>query len=165
MHKNFLPVAIDISNQKILIVGGDQSAFKKLKILQRFDADVEVLATEVCSEIKDSGIKYYEEPYNKKFLNNYLMLYSCTNNEPLDRQIVKDCQAAGVLVNVHDKPDVCQFISPAICRTGNMRVAVSSNGKNVMESIRLRDLIHEYLEKNYHPKPVETNKKARQTSY
>ncbi|RIH65263.1 bifunctional precorrin-2 dehydrogenase/sirohydrochlorin ferrochelatase [Mariniphaga sediminis] len=146
MNKNFLPIAIDISNQKILIVGGDHSAWKKLKILQRFDAKVEILAKNICEEIKQSGVTYYEKTYHKKYLNGYLMLYSCTNNEALDRQIVEDCRQAGVLVNIHDKPALCQFVSPAIYRNGNISVAVSSNGEDVYESIRLRDKIKAYLQ-------------------
>lgn len=149
MNKNFLPIAINISDQKILIVGGDKSAFKKLKILQRFNAEVEVLAKNVCDEIKHIGIKYYERAYDKKYLEKYLMVFSCTNNELLDLHIAEDCRAAGVLVNIHDKPANCQFISPAIYKTGKMRVAVSSNGEDVMESIRLRDFIQNYLENNY----------------
>jgi precorrin-2 dehydrogenase / sirohydrochlorin ferrochelatase len=150
MKKNFLPIAINISGEKILIVGGDQSALKKLEILQRFGAEVEVLAKEVCTEIKQSGVTFFEQPYHKKYLKGYLILYSCTNNEALDRQIEADCREAGVLVNIHDKPALCQFVSPAIYRNGNISVAVSSNGEDVYESIRLRNKIREFLTEKYH---------------
>lgn len=145
-EKNFLPIAIDIANQKILLVGGGQSAYSKLKILQRHQAEVEVLAIKICDEIKNSGVKYFEAPYHKKYLKDYLMLYSCSNNEELDRQIEKDCRKEKVLVNIHDKPDRCQFVSPAIYRYGNISVAVSSNGANVYESIRIRNLIKNEFE-------------------
>ena len=144
MKKNFMPISIDISGQKILIVGGDHSAFKKLKILQRFNAEIEVIAKYVCPEIKKSGVCFFETDYHKKYLPGYLMLYSCTNNDELDRQILRDGKEAGVLVNIHDKPALCQFVSPAIYRNGNVSVAVSSNGENVYESIRIRDLIKDY---------------------
>src|SRR5690606_34316371 len=108
-------------------------------------AEVEILAKKVCAEIKQSGVTFYEETYQKKHLNGYLMLYSCTNNKTLDRQIVADCREAGVLVNIHDKPTLCQFVSPAIYRNGNISVAVSSNGEDVYESIRLRNKIQEFL--------------------
>ena len=133
MEKNFLPISINIANQKILIVGGGQDAYKKLKILQRFSAEVEVLALEVCTEIKESGITFFETSYHKSHLKRYLMLYSCSNNNELDRQIVKDCNETGVLVNIHDKPDLCQFVSPAIYKHGNITIAVGSNGENVYE--------------------------------
>ena len=148
MKKNFLPISINIAGEKILIIGGGADAFKKLRILQRFDAEVEVLAPDVCQEIKDSGVKYIEEAYDKKFIKGYLMLYSCLNDDKTDRQIVNDGKEAGVLVNIHDKPAFCQFISPAIYRRGNIFVAVSSNGENVYESIRIRDLIKEKIQIN-----------------
>lgn len=144
--KNFLPIAINIANQKILIVGGGQSAWNKLQILQRYNAEVEILAIDVCDEIKKSRVKYIEAPYNKKYLKDYLMLYSCSNNAELDRQIENDCLEKKVLVNIHDKPDRCQFVSPAIYRHGNISVAVSSNGENVYESIRIRNLIKDKLQ-------------------
>ncbi|MEZ5105977.1 MAG: NAD(P)-dependent oxidoreductase [Draconibacterium sp.] len=143
--KNFLPVSIDISNQKILLIGGGGSALKKLKILQRFNAEVEVLGLKICDEIKKSGVKYFEAEYSAERLNGYLMLYSCTNNEELDRQILSDGKERGVLVNIHDKPELCQFVSPAIYKNGKMTVAVASNGEDVYESIRLRNKIQEFL--------------------
>ena len=148
MKKNFLPISINIAGEKILIIGGGRDAYKKLLILKRFDAEVEVLAKDVCQEIKDSGVKYFETDYNKSFLDGYLMLYSCTNNDVLNRQIVEDGKEAGILVNIHDQPALCQFVSPAIYRQGEIAIAVSSNGQNVFESIRIRDLIKEKLQIN-----------------
>lgn len=150
MKKNFLPVSIDISNQKILIIGDGSSAFKKLKILQRFDAEVEIIAINVCAEIKQSGVKYVERGYEKSLLKGYFMLYSCTNNYELDKQILADGKEMGVLVNIHDKPELCQFVSPAIYKDRNITVAVGSNAENVHESIKIRNEIQEFLKtRNY----------------
>jgi len=72
VKKNYLPISIDISNQKkILIIGGGENAFKKLKILQRFNAEVEMLAINVCDEIKQLGFKYVECEYEKKMLKGF----------------------------------------------------------------------------------------------
>lgn len=149
MKKNFLPISINIADQKILIIGGGESALKKIRILQRFNAEVEVLAIDVCEEIKQLGVKYIERTYHKDYLKNYLMLYSCTNNLDVDKQIVADGKELGVLVNIHDQPDLCQFVSPAIYKQGKITVAVGSNGEDVYESIRLRNLIGKFLEEAY----------------
>ncbi len=148
MKKNFLPVSIDISNRKILIIGGGESAYKKLEILKRFNAEVEVLALKVDEKIKHSGVKYVERGYEKKRLKDFFMLYSCTNNFELDKQILADGKEMGVLVNIHDKPELCQFVSPAIYKEGNLTVAVGSNAENVLESIRIRNEIEKFLTKN-----------------
>lgn len=146
MAKNFLPISIDISDSKILIIGGGQSALKKIKILQRSGAQLEVIAENIIDEVYETGVVCFKKSYEKSDLKGYLMLYSCTNNETLDRQIASDGKEAGVLVNIHDNPALCQFVSPAIYRDGNISVAVSSNAENVYEAIRLRNQIQEYLE-------------------
>lgn len=143
---NYLPISIDVSGQKILIIGGGQSALKKIRILQRYDVQLEVLAKHIIDEILVSGIGWTKKSYEKSDLNGYLMVYSCTNNEVLDRRIAQDAKEAGILVNIHDNPSLCQFVSPAIYQDGNIRVAVSSNAEDVYESIRIRNLIQEYLE-------------------
>lgn len=146
MKKNYLPISIDISDSKILIIGGGQSALKKIRILQRFGAHLEVLAENIIDEVYETGVKCIKKSYESTDLIGFLMLYSCTNNEALDRQIAQDGKKAGVLVNVHDNPALCQFVSPAIYQDGNITVAVGSNAQDVYESIRLRNLIQEFLE-------------------
>jgi len=146
MEKNYLPIAINIAGEKILIIGGGQSAWSKIQILKRFDAYVEVIALEVCDEIKNSDVPYTVKAYEKADLKGFLMFYSCTNNPELDAQIARDGRNAGVLVNIHDQPALCQFVSPAIYQDGDIRVAVSSNAKDVYASIRIRNEIKNFLE-------------------
>jgi precorrin-2 dehydrogenase/sirohydrochlorin ferrochelatase len=146
MAKNYLPISIDISDQKILIIGGGQSALKKIRILQRFGANLEVVAEKIAPEIISMNIPIYKKRYQISDLKGYFMLYSCTNNVELDIQIAKDGKKTGVLVNIHDNPALCQFVSPAIYKEDHITIAVSSNAQDVNESIRLRNLIQEYLE-------------------
>ena len=145
MTRNFLPISIDISESKILVIGGGRRALKKIRILQRFGANIEVLAENIIDEVYATDVVCLRKKYDKSDLKGYLMLYSCTNNEMLDRQIAREGKEAGVLVNIHDNPSLCQFVSPAIYQDGNITVAVGSNSENVTESIRLRNLIQEFL--------------------
>ena len=146
MKKKYLPISIDISDRKILIIGGGQSALKKIRILHRFGAQLEVVAENIIAEVIATGVTCFRKSYEKSDLKGYLMLYSCTNNIELDRQIAFDGKEAGVLVNIHDNPALCQFVSPAIYQDGNFTVAVGSNAENVQEAIRLRNHIQEFLE-------------------
>jgi precorrin-2 dehydrogenase / sirohydrochlorin ferrochelatase len=146
MKRKFLPISIDISDEKILVIGGGKSALKKIQILQRTGANIEVVAQEIIAEVYSTGVKCVKKTYEKTDLVGYLMLYSCTNCDELDRQIAKDGRELGVLVNIHDKPELCQFVSPAIYQDGNISVAVSSNAENVQESIRVRNVLKEFLE-------------------
>lgn len=148
LKKKYLPVSIDITNEKILIIGAGESAYSKAKILKHFDADIEFVALDICENIKNSGWHFTQKPYEPDDLNGYLMVYSCSNNHQLDQQIVLDAKKRGVLVNIHDKPDLCQFISPAVYQYKNMTVAVASNGEDVFKSIKLRNHLRDYLNDN-----------------
>ena len=145
-HKNYLPIAINIAGEKILIIGGGQSAWKKIQILKRFDAEVEVIALEICDDLRKSDVPYRIKPYEKSDLKGYLMFYSCTNNPELDQQIARDGKEAGVLVNIHDQPELCQFVSPAIYQKDHLRIAVSSNARDVYASIATRNIIRNFFE-------------------
>ena len=110
MKRKFLPISIDISDRKILIIGGGQCALKKIRILQRSGAQLEVVAKNIIDEVYATGVVCFRKKYEKSDLKGYLMLYSCTNNEALEQQIVQDGREAGVLVNIQDKPELCQFV-------------------------------------------------------
>lgn len=148
MNANFLPISLNIANEKILIVGGGSDALKKIKILKRFGAQIDIVAPKLIPEIEESGVTVLKSLYHKKLIKNYVLVYSCVNNEQLDRQIVADCIKARVLVNVHDKPGLCQFVSPAIYKQGNITIAVGSNGENVFKAIEIRDKIKQNIQLN-----------------
>lgn len=147
--RTYLPITLDITDKKILVIGGGNSAYKKVKILLRFTNNVEVIAIDVCDEIKALGVNYKEKSYEKSDLNDYVMLYSCTNNELVDKQILTEGTEIGVLVNIHDKPAMCQYVSPAVFSKENITVAVGSNATNALESIKVRDMLAAYLNENY----------------
>lgn len=146
--KQFLPIALDITDKKILIIGGDEDAYKKLKILQRNTNLIEVIAPKIINWIKNSGVVYHEKQYSKEVLKDYFLIYSCVEDPAFVRQLIRDTKEVGVLLNIHDQPNFCQFVSPAIYKQSNISVAVSSNGEDVYESIRLRNQLKDYFE-NY----------------
>jgi len=140
-RQNFMPIAIDVSGKKILLVGGGKFAQHKIILLKRFTNNIIIVGSNISEEIKNSGLPYNEENYNKKHLEGIYIVYACTNDRELNRRIRDDAHEQGVIVNVADDPDLCDFVSPAIYLEDNMAVAVSSNGKDVHRSILWRDKI------------------------
>jgi precorrin-2 dehydrogenase / sirohydrochlorin ferrochelatase len=110
---------------------------------------VEVLAETISDEIRETGVVCHEKPYTSGILEEYILVYVCLNDPAMEQRIRRDGDERRVLVNVHDKPAMCRFVSPAIYRKDNISVSVGSDGKNVYEAIAVRDLIREFLEKNY----------------
>jgi precorrin-2 dehydrogenase/sirohydrochlorin ferrochelatase len=143
---NFLPISINITDKKILIIGGGKVACHKIKCIQQFSNNIFVIALEVNKDIKAKGIPYVEKPYEKSDLKGAFLVYACTNIIELNSQIKTDTESLGILTNVVDNPVLCDFISPAIFKRENYTIAVGSNAENVNKSIAIRDKIKEILE-------------------
>jgi precorrin-2 dehydrogenase / sirohydrochlorin ferrochelatase len=147
-NKSFMPIAINVKDKKILLIGGGKVALHKIESLQNYANNLFVIAREVDPSIKLINIKYKEKEYQKEDLNKSLLVYACTNNRSLNEQIRKDCIEAGILVNVVDNPGLCDFVSPAIHKHSNISIAVSSNGQNVYSSIGIRNHIRKFFQEN-----------------
>jgi precorrin-2 dehydrogenase / sirohydrochlorin ferrochelatase len=143
-----MPIAINVKDNKILLIGGGKVALHKIESLKKYANNLFVLAREIHSSIKLLNINYVEKEYQIEDLNKSLLVYACTNNRSLNEQIRKDCVEAGILVNVVDNPDLCDFVSPAIHKHSNISIAVSSNGQNVYSSIGIRNHIRKFFQEN-----------------
>ena len=137
----YLPICININNKKILIIGGGDIALQKIELLKQFTNNIVVIASKVSLKIKNIGCEYYERDYDASCLKGYFLVYACTNNRKLNKEIKEDANKLGLLVNVVDDSQLCDFISPAIYKKGEMIVAVSSGGQNVLKSSRWRNKI------------------------
>lgn len=146
LNRTYLPITYDITGKTILILGGDSSAFRKIQILSRYTDRFFVVAQDVCVGIKSALIPYAEKSIEPSDLDGFRILYSCTNDRDLNLQIVQWGHERGMLVNIHDDPELCDFVSPAIYKKKNITVAVSTNGEDSMQAISIRNKLKQFLE-------------------
>lgn len=144
-----MPIAINIRNKKILLIGGGLVALHKIASLQQYQAELYVQAIQICEEIKNQQISCIEKTYERNDLNGAFIVYACTNIKSLNEQIYSDCQELGILVNIVDNPLLCDFVSPAIYKKDYLSVAVSSNARDVYKSIEVRNKIKTILENDH----------------
>lgn len=144
----FLPISLNITNKKILIIGGGNVALHKLKNTWKFTRDITVLGKQISDDIKIYKLNTIEKAYEKADLKDYYVVFACTNIEALNRQIYNDCHAMHKLVCVVDNPPLADFVSPAIYKRKHMTVSVGSNAQDVRQSIKLRNHIKSLLDNN-----------------
>jgi siroheme synthase-like protein len=137
----FLPISINITDKKIVIIGGGKVAFHKATILSRFTSEATVVAPEFHPEFETLPFQLIQKEYEANDLNEAFLVYICTGNETLNVKIKTDCESRGILASVCDNPSLCDFVSPAIYKAENMTVAVASNAQNVRQSIDVRNQI------------------------
>ena len=141
MH--FLPVNINIENRRILIIGGGRVGLHKAQILARYTDSATVVSPAFRDGFDALPFTLVRKEYVPQDLDGAFMVYICTENSELNRQIKQDARQRGVLASVCDCPELCDFTSPAIFRKNNMTVAVASDARDVRRSMRIRDAIAE----------------------
>lgn len=142
----FLPISINITGKKILVIGGGRIASHKIGFLEQFTQNISVIALDVCDGIKAKGYSWVEKPYEIADLEGAFLVYACTSIPELNQRIKTDGESSGILTNVVDNPGLCDFVSPAIYKHGHFTVAVGSNAQEVRRAIAIRDRIKENLE-------------------
>lgn len=116
-------------------------ALHKAGILSRFTDDATVVSPEFQEGFAALPFTLVKKGYEPADLTGAFLVYVCTGDEALNERIKADCEKQKILASVCDSPALCDFISPAIYREGNMTVAVSSDAQNVRQAIDVRNRI------------------------
>ncbi len=140
----------------MLIVGAGEVGFEKLFFILKSSplANITVVATWVNPEItklleEKKGlhrVKIIPKAFEPSDIQDHFQLIiAATNIEPLNREIQRAAKAKGKLVNVADTPDLCDFYLGSIVTKGNLRVAISTNGKSPTFAKRFRQVLEEII--------------------
>ncbi|MDG2106509.1 MAG: siroheme synthase CysG [Gammaproteobacteria bacterium] len=140
----YFPFFMELSKQSILLIGGGEVAERKLDLLLKANASVTIVSPEFTSYIEElfvnKNINPVKDYYNVKYLTSasFAFVIAATNDESLNEQIAKDANDNKILVNVVDKPKICDFIFPSILERGPITVAVSTGGASPVLARMLR---------------------------
>jgi len=140
----YFPFFIELNNKSILLVGGGEVAERKLDLLLKSNAKVTIVAPELTDYLegflKNKNVTYIKETYNSDILEkgNYIFIIAATNDEVINKKIANDAKKYNILVNVVDKPEICDFIFPSILERGPITVAVSTGGSSPVLARMLR---------------------------
>lgn len=152
MERNELyPIFLKVSQLNVLIVGGGNVGLEKLTFLLKSspNARVQMVALEFLPETVELAQKHHveivQEAYHKQFLEGKHMVIACTDKPEVNEQVYHDCRERSILVNVADNPPFCDFYMGGIVTKGNVKVAISTNGKSPTTAKRLRQFFEDVL--------------------
>ena len=143
---NFLPIGINIEGKKILIIGGGRVGLHKATILSRFTDEATIFSPQFKEGFEALPFTLIKKEYEPGDLDDAILVYVCTENPELNQRIKRYAEERHILASVCDNPKLCDFISPAIYKDGDLTIAVSSNAKDVHLSMRVRDSIKENID-------------------
>lgn len=152
MQKNSLyPIFIKPENVRFLLVGGGNVAEEKLRFLLKSspNATVKVIAKSFKKIFLDlpktDQVECLKKPFSPVDLEGINLLIAATENKETNLAIRQAAKEKNILVNVADTPDLCDFYLGGIVTKGNIKIAISTNGKSPTLAKRLRQLLEDIL--------------------
>ncbi|HUR10829.1 MAG TPA: TSUP family transporter [Flavitalea sp.] len=156
--KNALfPVFLKLETMSVLIVGGGNVGYEKLSaiVTNAPRATIRLVASEISEAVhqlaaKVENITLLEKPFNSQDLDPADIVIVAVN-DPVISQIVRDeAKAKGKLVNVADQPALCDFYLGSIVQKGDLKIAISTNGKSPTTGKRLKEVMQDALPAELH---------------
>lgn len=142
----FFPFFKDITNMKVLIVGGGNVAFRKAEKLDAYDPEITVVAPVCTYGFRNLEVKIIDRKFRDSDITRDLgFVIAATDDETLNRRIAMLCSDRDIPVNVVDEPELCTFLFPALVNRGDLSVGISTSGASPAASAWLRKEVEKIL--------------------
>src|SRR6201996_3678655 len=149
----FYIACLRLTGRRCVVVGGGEVGLEKVEGLLACDAAVTLVAPEARPELVqlalEGSIRWEQREYDSGDLDGALIAIAATDDTDLNIRVFEDAEARSMLVNVVDVPPLCNFILPAIVRTGPLAVAISTAGASPALAKRMKREIGELFGEPY----------------
>jgi precorrin-2 dehydrogenase / sirohydrochlorin ferrochelatase len=142
----FYIACLKLSGRRCVVVGGGDVGLEKVEGLLACDGEVTLIAPDAIEplrELADEGsIRWERRTYaGPADLEGVFMVIAATNDTEVNISVYEDAERRAMLVNVVDVPPLCNFILPAIVRSGPLAIAISTAGASPALAKRIRNEI------------------------
>ena len=149
----FYIACLRLSGRTSLVVGGGDIGLEKVEGLLACGGDVVLVAPEAHPALQElaaeGSITWHQRDYRADDLEGCLIAIAATDDTDINIQVFNDAEKRAMLVNVVDVPPLCNFILPAIVRTGPLAVAISTAGASPALAKRMKREISELFGEPY----------------
>jgi precorrin-2 dehydrogenase/sirohydrochlorin ferrochelatase len=142
----FYIACLKLSGRRCVVVGGGDIGLEKVEGLLACDGEVTLIAPDAIEPLRDladeGSIRWERRAYTGPAeLEGVFMVIAATNDTDVNIGIYEDAERRAMLVNVVDVPPLCNFILPAIVRSGPLAIAISTAGASPALAKRIRNEI------------------------
>ncbi len=129
---NAFPVFMRVEGEAVVIVGDGGEALTKARLLGQSSAKLRIVSAapepELNSWISASGAEHIAAAYDPSHLAGAVLAFAATGYEAQDRRISDDARAQNIPVNAVDRPDLCDFFTPALVNRAPLAIAIGTEG-------------------------------------
>ena len=144
------PMFIDVAGKTVAIVGGGEQAAQKTRLILKTEAEIVLIAPRLDDELSaleaKGRVRHVAAVTCAKTLSQARMAFICTGCAGADAAIASQAKALGVLVNVVDRPELCDLITPAIVDRDPLVVAIGSEGAAPVLAQQVKSRLETMLE-------------------
>jgi precorrin-2 dehydrogenase len=147
------PIFLKLRGRSALVVGGGKIATLRVKQLIKAGAKVTVIAPKAGAEIEGlaqtESIVLISRGFNRTDLDrSYFVVIAATNDSNVQRAVFEEADRHGILCNVVDKPDSCNFYMPAVVDRGELKIAISTSGQSPSLAGKMREYLEQAVPEN-----------------
>lgn len=144
---------INLHHKQVVVVGGGNIATRRVEVLLNFDCRIKVIApkmTPTLSEYSSKGrITLIVREYREEDGKDADILLAATNQREINHKIFLYAKANGILVNVCDKKEECDFYFPGVVVKDDIVVGVTSSGNNHGLTKEIKDKISKVMNEEF----------------
>jgi precorrin-2 dehydrogenase len=141
----FYIACLRLSGRRCVVVGGGDVGLEKVEGLLACDGEVVLVSPEAIEPLgelaAERSIRWERREYRPGDLEGTFLVVAATGDSEVNIRVFEDAERRAMLVNVVDVPPLCNFILPAIIRTGPLAIAISTAGASPALAKRIRDEI------------------------
>jgi precorrin-2 dehydrogenase/sirohydrochlorin ferrochelatase len=151
LGNTLFPVFFRLDKLRVVVIGGGAVGTEKTTAILNSspDASLKIVAKEFREELiefcKDKKVELVQKAYKSTDLDGYDLVIAATCFKVLNEEIHRDAKEKKILINVADTPDLCDFYLSSIVKKGDLKIAISTNGKSPTFAKRMRELLTEAL--------------------
>jgi len=150
---NLFPMFMKLAMKQCLVVGAGKVGEPKIDGLIDTGASVHVVAIAASSQVRewaDAGkIELELRPFMTSDLDGKFLAVAATASENLNQFIYREAQLRGLLCNVVDVPECCDFFYPAVVRRGDLQIAISTAGQSPSLAQKIRQQLERQFGEGY----------------
>ena len=144
----FYIACLKLSGRRCVVIGGGDVGLEKVEGLLACEGEVTLIAPYAVGPLRElaseGSIRWERREYaGAEDLEGVFMAIAATDDTDVNIRVYDDAERRAMLVNVVDVPPLCNFILPAIIRTGPLAIAISTAGASPALAKRIRNEIAE----------------------
>jgi precorrin-2 dehydrogenase/sirohydrochlorin ferrochelatase len=148
---SLFPMFLKLEGRQVLVVGAGKVGEPKIAGLLETGARIRVVSLQATPAVREwareGKIELDLRAYSSDDLAGAFLAIVATNSRTLNERVYHEAQRRGLLCNVVDVPNLCDFYYPSVVRRGDLQIAVSTAG----QSPSLAQKIRQQLEKQFGP--------------